>query len=344
MLPGAVGEDAPVTDHAEPPATNEISVSDLERELLGGDRVYTREQVAERSGIELDHARELWRALGFADPEDDEPAFTDRDVWALQTVDELRDRGWLDQSAQVAMTRALGQSLGRLAEWQIAAIGSMVDPDASADAALGQARDLVPVVEGLMGYVWRRHLAAAAGRALASSPEEFADRTMVVGFADLVGFTSLTRDIDEAGLARLVERFESSASDIVAECGGRVVKTVGDEVMFVADRSAAGAEIGMRLSEQVGADDELPDLRVGLAHGSVVARLGDVYGEPVNIASRLTSIARPGSVLVDRGLNAALEDDGQWRLRRATPRPVRGYAMLHPYRLRRADSDVASSS
>lgn len=322
----------------EDSAVADADVTALERELLGGQRRYDRRTVAELSGVPQERADQLWRALGFADVPDDVVAFTDRDVWALRTVDELGERGWLDDESQVAMTRALGQSLGRLAEWQLSAIGSMVSPDTSLEGALARARELVPVVEDLIGYVWRRHLAATAGRTLESRPQDLAANTMAVGFADLVGFTTLTRSTDEAGLARLVEHFESLASDIVAAQRGRVVKTVGDEVMFVADEPGWAAEIGLQLAERVGVDDELPQLRVGVAYGSVVSRLGDVYGEPVNLASRLTSIARPGSVLVDRGLAAQLADDPRWQLHRTPPRAVSGYSALHPSRLRRAQA------
>jgi len=188
----------------------------------------------------------------------------------------------------------------------------------------------------LIGYIWRRHLAATAGRALAD------DRTspstsLVVGFADLVGFTSLTRDVGEAELAGVVETFEALASDVIAEHSGRVVKTLGDEVMFTADEPGQGAEIALGLAERVEAAADVPEVRIGLACGPVLARLGDVYGEPVNIASRLTSIARPGSILADRELASALEDDQRFRLRRVPPRPVRGYALLHASRLRRAE-------
>jgi adenylate cyclase len=324
--------------------TQDTASADLERELLGGERRWTRQQVAERSGVTYERANALWRALGFADVGEEVVAFTDRDVWALQTVDRLGAEGWLDEAAQIAMTRALGQSLARLAEWQLAATGSMIDSDATEVQALERATELVPVVEDLIGYVWRRHLAAVAGRTLAAASEDLATTAMTVGFADLVGFTSLTREIDESGLAALVESFESQASDIIAEAGGRVVKTVGDEVMFVADDPGAGADIGVRLSEEVGGVGDVPELRVGLACGPLVSRMGDVYGEPANVAARLTTLARPGSVLVDRHLAAALGDDERWRLRRVAPRPVRGYSMLAPYRLRRATPDGDSAS
>ena len=310
----------------------------LERELLGGERCLTRLEVAEQAGVSIERSVSLWRALGFADVADDVRAFTDRDVWALRTVTELGEAGWLDDDLQVSMARALGQSLSRLADWQLAALGSMIDPALDADRAMRRAEELVPVVEQLIGYVWRRHLAAAAGRALAASGEEFAAGTVAVGFADLVGFTSLTREIGDAELGELVERFESLSSDIVAAAGGRVIKTIGDEILFVADDAATAAEIGARLAEGAAQHQSLPDLRVGMAYGTVLSRLGDVYGEPVNLASRLTSIARPGSILVDREFAEALEGNSAWRLRRVPPRPVRGYALLHPTRLRRADS------
>lgn len=311
----------------------------LERELLGGDRRYNRAQVADLAGVPYEQARVLWRALGFADVGDDEPVFTDRDVEALKTVTRLVELGVIDEKTQLAMTRAMGQSLARLADWQVSAITTALAADEGlhAEGAAEAARELVPVMESLIGYVWRRHLAATAGRVLAASPEELVARTMVVGFADLVGFTSLTRHVDESELAELVEHFEGVASDVVAELGGRVIKTVGDEVMFTADNPAVGAEIALSLLERVQAVDALPDLRIGLAHGSVLTRLGDIYGEPVNLASRLTSVARPGSVLVDRELGGVLEGDPRWWLRRTPPRPVRGYALLQAMRLRRAD-------
>jgi adenylate cyclase len=317
-------------------ASDEIPVV-LERELLGGERRYTRREVAERAGVPVDQARILWRALGFADVSDDNIAFTEHDADALRAVDGLVRRGVIDADTQLAMTRAMGQSLARLADWHVSAITDALSADGSADPATAAeaAHDLVPVVEDLIGYVWRRHLAAAAGRALADDRD--ASGSMVVGFADLVGFTALTRHVGDDELAVVVDSFEALAADLIAENAGRVVKTLGDEVMFTTDDPSAAAEIALTLTERVEATEDLPELRIGLACGPVLARLGDVYGEPVNIASRLTSIARPGSILVDREMATVLADDERFRLRRVPPRPVRGYALLHASRLRRAE-------
>ena len=320
------------------PDETDVGTAALERALLGGSRRYNRLEVAERAGVPLERAQRLWRALGFPDVDDDNVAFTDLDVEALRTVQGLVELGIVDDEMQLATTRAMGQSLSRLAEWQVSVLTTALAgmDRLGAEAAAEAAQELVPVLEDLIGYVWRRHLAAAAARALAN-PDEVVARPMAVGFADLVGYTSLTRQLDEHELAKVIGGFESVASDVIAEQGGRVVKTVGDEVMFTADAAAAGAEISLRLMESVESVEELPELRVGVACGTVLARLGDVYGEPVNIAARLTSIARPDSVLVDREMAAALEGDERYRLRRVPPRPVRGYALLQAMRLRRAE-------
>jgi adenylate cyclase len=310
----------------------------LERELLGGERRYDRNEVARLAGVSTEQGEILWRALGFPATGDDERAFTDCDVEALKKVRTLIDNGWLDERTALAMTRAMGQSLSRLAEWQVTTLTSSGLDVSGPEWAVDRARELVPEVEDLIGYVWRRHLAAVGNRALGVADEEQRARSLTVGFCDLVNYTSLTRHIDEAELADLVETFDEIASDTVADCGGRVVKTVGDEVLFVADDPGAGVEIGLRISERIAAHPSLPDARTGLACGAVLARLGDVYGEPVNLAARLTGIARPGSVLVDRDLAEALGDSPTFRLRRLAPRPVRGYAMLQAFRIRRADA------
>jgi adenylate cyclase len=187
--------------------------------------------------------------------------------------------------------------------------------------------------------VWRRQLAAYFAR-IASNASQGAvgdSSTMAVGFADLRNFTSLTRTWSESELREVLEDFESTANDIVGDHTGRIVKTIGDEVLFVADRPGDAALIALDLLDAIDSKPDLPPLRIGLAAGPVVLRFGDVYGTTVNIASRLTSLARPGSVLVDRVMAEQLGDDERFVLRPKRAESVRGYHHLHQWRLRRSD-------
>jgi adenylate cyclase len=137
-------------------------------------------------------------------------------------------------------------------------------------------------------------------------------------------------------LRDLLEAFESLSTEVVGEHRGRVVKTIGDEVLFVADSAADAGLIALDLLDAAESDNLLPALRIGVAAGPVVSRLGDVYGSTVNIASRLTSIARPGTILVDRVMADSLAEDGRFALRQRRPESVRGYHHLRQWRLRRA--------
>lgn len=310
----------------------------LEQMLLGGARRYTRGEVSDASGISAERATKLWRALGFADVGDDEVVFNDADVDALRTLGEFTDSGYLTPELEASVTRAMGQSLSRLAEWQAGMLSELVighTGEVSEADVLAAAGKLLPVLERMQSYVWRRHLAAVAGRVLASSVEELISRELTVGFADIVGFTKLSRRLSQTELGELIESFEGTATEVVAEGRGRVVKTLGDEVLFVADSPADAAEIGLRLVERIDPTVGGPALRVGMASGDVVTRFGDVYGPVVNVASRLTSLAKPGTALVDRDLAAALKDHPDYELRARRVRVVRGYAHLRPCRLRR---------
>jgi adenylate cyclase len=127
---------------------------------------------------------------------------------------------------------------------------------------------------------------------------------------------------------------------VVATHGGRIIKALGDEVLFVVDDAAAAAELALDLQEQVSADERLPAMRIGMAAGPIVERLGDVFGSTVNIASRLTKLCRPGWVLVDRVLSELLADNENYELKPRRPEQVRGFHHLHQWRLRRAEPEA----
>jgi adenylate cyclase len=156
---------------------------------------------------------------------------------------------------------------------------------------------------------------------------------LAVGFADIVQFTQLSREIDEAGLAGVVELFEATAADIIAAQGGRLVKTLGDEVMFSVDAPDRAAAIALDLAA-MGDRPDLPTVRVGAAYGPVLPVMGDVYGTTVNLAARLTSFARPGAVLVDGGLADGIDGLSGYSVTRIVRRPARGLGIIQPYVLR----------
>ncbi|CRK58984.1 Adenylate cyclase [Alloactinosynnema sp. L-07] len=318
----------------------------VEQVLLGGDRLYTRQEASDKAGVPLTRAESLWRALGFATVPNEAVVFTDADVEALRTTDELMSAGILEPELTIATARMLGQHLSRLAEWQVDILRDVLiaNPELAADERqLGRFIErLVPALERIQNHAWRRHLTAYAGRALATSGEELVSRNEVVGFADMVGFTTFTRRSNEAQLVSVVDKFDSLTAGVVADNRGRIVKMLGDEVMFVADSPAQGAEIALTMLERAEADPDLPLLRAGLAYGYVVNRFGDVYGSVVNIAARLTSVARPGTVMVSRELADELANLGPYTVRNRRPVSVRGFSRLRLAVLRRSDEEVPS--
>jgi len=293
--------------------------------------------------------------------------FTEADLLALQSVAALVRDGVFDEPTALGMTRAFARTTDRLAVWQVQlmaeAIGDlpqqvdttgtpenrgiddgldmtrgMPDP-ATARAAAAKLADIADDMEPLLVYAWRRHLSAAISRMITDA-EPIEDQPGVmrtVGFADLVSFTRLVRRLSERELARMVQRFEALASDVVTAHGGRVIKTVGDEVLFVAIGAAPAAAIALDLVEAMGEDDVLPDVRVGMASGRVISRLGDVFGNTVNRASRLTAVARPRTVLVDDAIAASLASTSGFEMSVLRRRTLRGIGPVTPWVLRRAD-------
>ncbi|GAB3586290.1 adenylate/guanylate cyclase domain-containing protein [Amycolatopsis endophytica] len=312
----------------------------LESVLLGGKRRYTRLEVAEKAGVPIERAARLWRALGFATVGDHEVVFTDADIDAVRTADQLISSGLLDRGLEAPVARTLGLHLSRLAEWQVRMLWTLITENEHLGRDDAQTvmlvERLLPELQRVQDFVWRRHLAAFAGRALASPDEDLEARTEVVGFVDMVGYTRLTRSLDEGALSAVLEGFELLATEVIADHHGRVVKMIGDEVLFVADAPADAAGIALTLTERTTADEDLPEVRAGLAAGRILSRFGDVYGSVVNVAARLTSLARPGTALIDRALADEVAELPGFAVRSLRPVTVRGYTRLHPYVLRRA--------
>jgi adenylate cyclase len=331
--------DEPGTSKLDPQQVIDL----LEEHLLGDRPTLTGPDIAEAVGISMDQARQRWRSLGFTAVDDDEVRFTDADLEAMRLTQRLHDLGMVNDEEEAALIRTLGRSFARLAEWQLSLLGREIDPTALSGEELGAVvTEVLPVIEKVQDYIWRRHVLNAAARLLlAPQGDEEGETCAGIGFADIVGYTRQTRSLKQDALARLVDGFEARSLAIITAHEGRIIKTIGDEILFAADRPEDAARIALELVEEHRRDPDFPELRAGLAWGPVLSRLGDVFGPTVNIASRLTSVARPGKVLVDKEMAEALADRDEFRLRRMRRTAVKGYRRLEPWRLSRAgDGDL----
>ena len=328
----------------------------IEEQLLGRPASMGRREVSSAAEVSTHSARRFWHAMGFQVVEDEETMFTEADLDALVRVSRIVRERDLDEDLALAMTRAFARTADRLAVWQTQLFAEYVTPDeleapvSESDArsvestevaveAAHRLTDLADELEPLLVYVWRRHLANAIARMLAdATPPQDADTRAphrVVGFADLVSFTSLVRRMTERQLATLVQRFEHLASDVITTHGGRVIKMVGDEVLFVHAEPAPAAAIALDLVAAMAEDDLLPEVRVGMAYGPVVSRLGDVFGTTVNRASRLTAVTPPGKVHVDDRLARLLGAVSGFRATAQRRRTLRGIGVVTPSELQR---------
>ncbi len=319
----------------------DLSGATAQARLLGHPLRFGRRDVSGAVGVSRLSARRFWHALGLPRVADEGVFFTEADVSALEAVVTLVRQDLLDEPTALALTRAMAGSAARLAERQGQLMAEMVqararesctDPEGACEEAADLLLDVADSLEQLVVYSWRRHLAVTVSQLAAKASETSDDREHVraVGFADMVGFTRVVSRLSERELGHLVERFESIASDTIAAYGGRLVKTVGDGVLFSARDPLDACGIALTLIERLSADPDLPDLRVGLAMGPVLERLGDLYGTPVNLAARLTEVARPGTIVADERVSARLSsvDSECVAVRSLWPRTVRGFGTI----------------
>lgn len=319
-------------------ADNLKAVEELERLLLGVPEL-TPNDVAAGAGVSIEQARRLWRALGFPPVPDDHRFFTHSDVAMLRAAAVLSEQEGNDPRVLLQLTRVTGQSLARIAEAQIAAMSERLSAAFAAGVtpeAVALVQSMLSGVEPFLSYVWRRHLLASLRRLAAGTATEGEEgHPIAVGFADLVGFTAISQQADENQLAAMVDRFEELAYEHIPQDGGRVIKMIGDEVMFAADSPGDAARIALELARVYAGDDTLPDVRVGLAFGQVLSWQGDLFGPTVNLASRLVNIARPGTVLISEEMASRLETNAAFDVRVLRPLKLKGVGKVRFAVLRR---------
>lgn len=280
----------------------------------------------------------VWRAFGLPDSGIDAPLLTEADVEALQTY--LMVRGFLGEDTALGVTRVVGAALARITEAVSSAMRqgmSSIDVARSGSEVVtaqsySAVTQLVPRFGRMLDAMHRQHLEATRVHFEGIDIGDRAAFRCGVGFADLSGFTHLSHHLHLDELAQVLSAFEEAASETVLARGGRIVKFLGDAVMWVAAEPTDLARIATDLVRHPRAAAGGIEVRAGLAYGRVLAQDGDYFGTPVNLASRLVAIAGPGEVLGDADLVGVLGTG--WAAEPGEAVALRGFHDdVTPYRL-----------
>jgi adenylate cyclase len=289
-------------------AAGRLTLLPVERALAGPGPRYSPREIAELSGLELELVQRFSAALGVPFPDPDEKVGTEADLQAVCRAKEFRDAG-LPEEGMLQVARTIGMGMSRIAEAnRELTVRTLMQPgDTERDLAerfAAAAEYMLPLVGSTLVYAFQAHMLEqirrdVIGAADLESGEIRGTANLTVCFADLVEFTRLGEEIAPEELGSVAGRFEEMASE-VAEPPVRLVKMIGDAAMLVSAEAEPALNAAIDLIEMAeGEGRDFPYLRAGLAFGPTLAQSGDYYGRPVNLASRITGVARPGSVLVD---------------------------------------------
>ena len=277
-----------------------------------GRPIYTLAAAADELGLSPADVAHAWALLGLTVAGSDVPSLSQADVDGLKTFVALK--GLVGEDGAFGLLRVLGAAMARLAEAESTMIRAGTpdihvtythDEFATAQAYRAVA-EFVPRLGALIDAVHRHHLTSARTHFEGVMRDTSASVVCGVGFADLSGFTALTQTLTPAELSELLNAFAGAVSDVVHAHSGRVVKFIGDEVMWVSASPEQLVKAAVDLVEHPQAREEGLQVRAGLAYGTVLAINGDYFGNPVNLAARLVSAAAPSQVLADSALHDKL--------------------------------------
>jgi adenylate cyclase len=331
-------------------AEGRLALLPVERVLAAEEPRYTQVELAEMTGLDLDFLAEARRAVGAPAIEPDARLLTDDDLELAQGAAALLAAG-LDREQFLDLTRLMSQAMGTVAAGFMSTFGeALLRPgDTEFDLGLRYAetlRNLGPLAAPTLGRMLNLRMrevirTAAVGEAELRTGHLPGAVPVTVGFVDIVGFTRLGEQIPPEDLGELVRKFERSVEE-ATEPPVRLVKTIGDAAMLVAPTPKPVVDTVLDLVEVSGDGEELPLLRGGLASGEALQRAGDYYGRPVNLASRLTSFARRGSVVASKDVHDALPDGYAWSF--AGNRRFKGLGDEVPvYRVRPAEASAEAT-
>jgi adenylate cyclase len=320
------------------------------RRLMGDDGTYvSAREISEAAGIDLDLLQRMQRAIGLARVDDPDAAVHLRaDGVAAAHAKQFVELG-IDPEDAVLVVRVLAEGLSHAAEvMRYSALAAILRPGVTELEIAKASQALVtrivpllgPMVEDML-FMHLRHMmeteAVNASERAAGAPLPGA-RQITVAFADLVGFTRLGEAVPPEELGQLANRLAGIARD-VAVPPVRFIKTIGDAVMFVCTEPAPLLDAVLKLVEVTDTDNDFPRLRAGIASGSAVSRAGDWFGSPVNVASRVTGVARPGAVLAAESARDEIGDAAGFSWSFAGARHLKGIkGEVRLFRARRGDS------
>ncbi|HXR28177.1 MAG TPA: adenylate cyclase regulatory domain-containing protein [Solirubrobacteraceae bacterium] len=320
LLEQLASDGLPLAELRRATASGTLMFLPADRAIVGGER-YTLAQVAERASVELEFLMMAQRAMGLPIAEPEEAVYTDADVELSRMVHVSQAAG-ISAEENLELLRVLGRGLSQAAEaLRALPLKLVLEPGISEyDLAVRYAEataQLYPLLDPLLRNMLTLHLRHATQSEVVSAMERSGgrlpgSREVAVCFADLVGFTRIGEEVPPDELGRLAVRLEALAND-VAEPPVRLVKTIGDAAMLASADTEPLLEAALRLIDAADAEgSDFPQLRAGAALGLALPRAGDWFGAPVNLASRITSVARPGSLLADRPVRDAAWHSYRW--------------------------------
>ena len=312
---------------------------------LAGEEKYTATELSEKVGLPLEFLTRQRQALGLSRPDPDDRILGEADLKALQTLKQLIEAGIPEESVHETAV-VIGESMARVADASRQVVGRALVRPGDTERDLGvraaeAARALMPLMEDQLDYVFRLHLleqlrSTVVDQAVLASGELRGAQDVTVAFADLVDFTKLGEALPPEELGSVVGRLTEMAVE-AADPPVRLVKTIGDAAMLAGPEPAPVVVAALRLVEMAEAQGEdFPSIRSGIDSGPALERAGDWYGSPVNVASRVTGVARPASVLATDAVRDATDGEFAWRpAGRRKLKGVKGQVRL--FRARPAD-------
>ena len=340
------GPPAPLAGPRPPRDTVERNVE----ALLHGPAKYTLCEAARKAGLEPESARKFWLSMGFPSLQDENlPRFRDYDVEAMRAHAKALAPGDFTDETLASLNRAQSHMSDRLVLWQHEVLVEYARTELGLDGisarywVLDNIKDYQDYLRAHMEYSWHRHMAALLRRSETEVAQmelldaENAQLLRAFGFIDMVAFTNRSNELGSAEFIHLIEEFDYTCRDIIYAAGARVVKTIGDAFLYIADDLVTGAEVSTGIVQALRNIEGMLPVRASLVWGGVVSRFGDIFGPKVNLASRLVDVADSGAVLTDKDTAGILRNLrlGRYTLVPAGSPTLQGFGKIDAVELRR---------